>query len=340
MSNFTLGFKTQIINSNKQNVARFFKKKENGFEFIGSAEDFTGDASDALTMAAKIAAADRMIIEGFAVFNKGSVKSAIGGKGIEGQETEVSITFGTNAPAELQEFEVRLTLKSLNMDSELARFDSNFERTFYYPLIVKPSDSPAAIIARFEKTILEEGFQERPYFKIVSKTATTIVIRTNGVGQEIKVTATGTAVTFGKVTVSSSVTKPGYLGRNNFESLKGYRPETDATLQPLNYNDIKRQGLPVPGALYSAITLDQSFERNELHGSTMVDQDIAGSTGFELFINETLTQYLLAVTSWINANVPIRQYFPATSADEAVASPETVEKFTEVSQAPFTTGLG
>lgn len=341
MSNFSLGFKTQIINTNTQNVARFFKLKTGGagYEFLGTSDDFVGDATDDQTDAYLLANADRVVIDGFVTLDKGKVKNAIGAKGVPAQKPEIVLTFGTNTPTALQEFTLALTIKSFIYDSEFARPDSDYERTFFYPLIVKAGDTPATVIARFENALTEEKFEERPYIKVVSKTTTTITLTTESSGHEIVAKASGEAVSAGKVTVSSAVSKVGYEGRNNYEILKNYRMETEATLQPFNVNDIKRQGLPIPGALYTSITLSKDFTRDELSGSTMVNQTISGDAAFELYINQDLTKYILALTSWINANVANREYYAATTPALATASPEVVAKYTAVAAAPYTTGL-
>ena len=341
MSNFSLGFKTQIINSNTQHTARFFKLKANGngYEFLGTSDDYTGNPATAGTNAALLAAADRVVIDGFVTLDKGKIKNAIGAKGVPGQKPAITLTVATNAVTELSQFNLKLTLRSQNFDSELARWDSNYERTFHYPLIVKPGEAPAAVIARLKAAIETDTFQDRPYFRITADTATTLSLTTQAPAHEIIASAEGDAVTAGKVAVSYAVTAIGYEGRNNYDTLKGYRVETEATLQPLNPNDIQRQGLPLQGKLYTSITMEKDVERPELHGSTMTNGTQFGDYAFELYINQELTQYLLALTSWINANVASRRFYPATTPALATASPETVQSFSTVAAAPFTSGL-
>lgn len=341
MSNFSLGFKSQIVNSESQNIARFFKLKTNGngYELVGTSASFTGDASTPGTEANNIANADRVVIDGFVTLDKGKIKNAIGAKGIVSQKPEIVLTFGVNNVTEISQFNLKLKLTSPNFDSELARWDANFERSFNYPLIAKPGDTPADIIARLKESILADTFQYRPYFAIVAEDATTITLTTNADAFGMEAIAEGESVNQGKVTVSYAVSKAGYEGRNNWDTLKGFRVETEATLQPLNPNDIQRQGLPVPGTLYTSLTFDKDVERPELHGSVMANGKQTGDYSFQLFVNQGLSTYLLSLTSWINANVASRSFYPATTPALATASPEVVNNFTAVAAAPYTQGL-
>jgi hypothetical protein len=341
MSNFSLGFKSQIINSADQNIARFFKLKANGngYDLVGTSKDYSGDPAVADTPANKIVNADRVVIDGFVTLDKGKIKNAIGAKGVPSQKPEVVLTFAVAGVTEISEFSVNLKLTSPNFDSEFARWDANFERTFIYPLIVKPGDSPADVIARLKGSLEADNFQYRPYFTIVADDATTITLTTTSDAWGIVPTSEGAVIDEGKVTITPTVSKIGYEGRNNFDTLKGFRVETEATLQPLNPNDIQRQGLPVPGALYTSITFEKDVDRPELSGSAMANGTVFGDFAFQLFVNQSLTTYLAALTSWVNKNVAVRSAYPATTAAQATTSPETVNSYTTVATAPFTAGL-
>ena len=342
MSNFSLGFKSLIINSDAQNIARFFNLKAGGagYELVGDHTQYdegSGDFDD--SVAADLVTAQRVVIDGFVTLDKGKVKNAKGSKGIEGQKPEIQLTFALSGVTELTQLNLKLRLASQNFDAELARWDANFERNFDYPLIVKPSEAPAAVIARLEESINSDGYQERPYFKVVSKTATTINITTNFPASSITAIPEGEAVLNGKVTITQTVIKKGFEGRGNYTMLKGFRMETDATLRPMQTQDIQRQGLPVPGKLYTCITFEKDFERPEIHGNAMVNATHVGDAAFELFIDESLENYITAITRWLNANVAAREFWPATTVADATASPETVNKFTAVAASPYTDGL-
>lgn len=336
MANFTLGFKSQIINSETQNIARFFAKNLNGFEHLGTNLEFEGDAAIPESQSAIFATADRLSIDGFVTLDKGGVLEAIGAKGVPAQLNQKKAAFAVNGVTELSQFILNITLKSVNFDSEFARWDANYQRTFKYPLIVRPGESADAIASRLNTALEEEAYQERPYIKVVVLAANEITLTTTDPGVTIHLKMEGDAVLEGKVSVVVTEVQVGYEGRNTFEQLKSFRIETEATLRPLDVNNAMRDGLPVKGGKYTSITFKKAVTRDELHGSAMADGIQKGEYDYQLFIHEDLTQYLLAITSWLNANVAKRTMYKATTAVQATASPEAIDTATAVAAAPYT----
>lgn len=339
MANFKLGFKSQIINSETQNIARFFAKTANGFDHLGTNLEFEGDATDAESNAAIFATADRLHIDGFVTLDKGSILEAIGAKAVPAQLHQKKAAFAVTGITEVEQFILNITLKSINYDSEFARWDANYQRTFKYPLIIKPGETADKIAERLNAVLEEEEFQERPYIKVEALAGNEITLTTSDPGVTIHLRAEGEAVLHGRVSLTATDVQVGYEGRNTFEQLKSFRIETPASLRPLDVNNATRDGLPLKGGKYTSITFTKGVEREELHGSAMADGIQKGEYSFQLFIHESLSQYILAITSWLNANVAKRTMYKATTAVQATASPEAVDTATAVAAAPYTAVL-
>ncbi|UJP64002.1 hypothetical protein [Mongoliitalea daihaiensis] len=339
MANFTLGFKSRIINAASHSPIRFFNKNSDGYSLIGTQDDFTGDATNPASAAALLANADRIDIEGFVTLEKDNVTETIGALGVPYQTNEKRLTFAVNGVTEIYQFTLEIKLEALHFNAEFARWDAHFQRTFKYPLVVKPGDTAANIAERLEQVLKEEGFQDRPYVIFVSRDGANINIETSDPGLLIHVSAVGDVIRNGQVSVNTTEIRVGYQGRNTFEQLRSYRIETEATLRPLDYHHTDRRGLPVPDAKYTSFTFGKVVEREELHGHAMADGIQKGAYKYQLFVNEELTQYKLALTSWLNANVAKRTMFTATTPELAVASPELVQSATSKGTAPFRTPL-
>lgn len=325
MANFQLASKRLIINSPEQHPIDFFNLKANG-------------AWEKVTDPATFATATIMRIAGYGDFfaensGKGTIK-ARGAKGIASVPEIATLTITADFITAIgvgNEFNLELQFKSTALEVENANWDARFGRTRTLPFIIDAGETPTTLAAKIIETI--EYDQNLVEVYLASATAAlgvvTFTTKRGGLNIKAKVFETATGLTF-------AVTQPGYAGRGSYEYLKTVRIETPANIYPHSMDDHE---IPVKGQLYSNYELHQVVERPDLsNGSVANGGPIQGKYGWELFINQTSASAVIAlITPWINANVPHRTMYGATSAADSLTETPTVATAKAIT--PFATPI-
>lgn len=301
MANFQLGSKRVIINDPEQHPIDFFNIRANGsWERVTDPADF--------------ATAKIMRIAGFGDFfaeqnGKGAVK-ARGAKGIaslpEIATLEIAAGF-INAIGVGNEFNLVLHFKSTNLEVENANWDARFQRKRTLPILIVAGETPTTLATKIVNTIQHDHNLLEVYLESATSNAGTITLTTKRGGLNVKayVEETATGLTF-------TVTQPGFGGRGSYEMLKTVRIETPANTYPYSMDD---REIPIKGHLYSNYEIHQVVERPDLAHATVANGGpVQGKYGFELFINQnTCASVIALITPWINANIPHRTMYPATT---------------------------
>lgn len=320
MANFQLDPKRVVINSPEQHPLQYFNVKANG-------------AWEPVVVAADQPAADILVISGFAKLFSGQVTKAIGRKGIAALPQISTLTIGAGFAAAIgtdKEFTLKLQFKSLNLESENANWDGKFGRPRTFPFIVKSGDSVTDIATRIVNVLkLDQNLRE-VYLSEISNAAGVITFKTKHGGLELKAYVEETT------TATFAITQPAFGGRGSYEVMKNVRIETPARIYPYSFDTAE---IPVKGQLYSSYEFYQTVQRPDLSNSSVANGGpVAGSYGFEMFINQTTSASVItAITKWLNANVPSRTMWPATTPAGTIGETPTVQS--AIAADPYTTGL-
>lgn len=286
-----------------------------------------------------VAQADVLQIEGFVTLDRATATGAVGAKAVPGQLQVSSITFTESAIADSvgSDILVNLNFTSDNFEGEFASHISDYKKTLQIILPVKGTDTVTTLASRTVEQI--KAFAEGGTEAWVTATSALGVVTITSKKATITFTATfgGDAIASGNVSAAFATATPGYAGRNTWEQLKGLRLETHfgAYVESAWSNQV-----PIKGALYSSYKVTKTVSRPDLLGHNGGINTIpVGTFEYIIYVNQSLTQFITDLTSWLNANVPNRTMYTSTTAAGVLGGDPSTTTAAVDASSPFTDPL-
>lgn len=285
----------------------------------------------------EIANADMLRITGFGDFLKGEVIRAEGSKGILPQKQVSSVLFAVSSPVAGTEVTLEVALVGNSFAGELASYSSDYKKLIRKTTVVKAGDTADDIANRFVAQFQSDSYRNGDLYLTAAKGATaTVVFTAVDPRNTFTFKLTGSAPDAGTVSQTTTVNTPGFPGRNDWNQLSGLRLET--VMYPYAEQSNVLQ-LPIRGAKYSRYVITKTVSRPDLKGlDGTINTVPVGNFQWEIYINEALSQYIIDLTRWLNANVPVRVMYTATTAAAAIAA-ENPTPTTAVGTTPYQTPL-
>jgi len=270
-----------------------------------------------------IADADMMEIVGFGRFeklssNRNAVQTVTGAKGVPAQAQSSTLTFaepGTGTPG--LTFTIAIEFEASGLIGEFASWFSDYKKTKYYNIQFIAGDTPTTLALRFKRVVDQDNDSLAASLLDVSVAAGVATLTCKS--DQIKFTMSsveGTDITSADITVVHAVTVEWYGGRNTWEQIKAMRLQTPASVYPYSQEQISDQ-IPLKNAKYSSYLLSMNWIREDLQGGTVMNESIAGSNKFHVFVNEELgANYIIALAAWFNqtSGAVLLQYTSTTAA--------------------------
>ncbi len=356
---FKLGKKVLIVNDAAQAQLLFFAKLANGvrrlvetdddfqtttaFDDLVATPDTQSGAEGAGYLPASpaddetIAQADMLRILGFGDLIGSEITEVIGAKGVTGVAQISTITFTVNSVVVGDEIEVALDFQSDALEGEFASHASDYKRKKIFTLVVAAAETATTLATKLVNDI--NGIIDSGWARWITVTSAAGVVTLTVTRPTIQVTATfsGTGVAAATLAAAFAVTTAGYGGRNTHAQLKSLRletvngpyAETNKTLQ-----------VPLSSAKYSSYLIKKTVSRTDLSGfSGGLNSVPSGTFELQIFVNESLSAYILALTKWLNANVARRIMYTSTTAAAVLAGDSATTATTVDATETFLTPL-
>ncbi len=355
---FDLGRKVLIVNDAAQAELLFYSKHASGltklvetdddyqtttaFDDLAASPDTQSGAEGSSYSPADsaddetIAQADLLRILGFGDFTGAEIAEVIGSKGILGVKQISTLTFTVDTPVAGQEFIAKITFIGSGLRGDLATHLSDYKKYRSFVVVASSADTATTIAAKL-KAQIDAEIEGTLNYLTVSAAAGELTFTSTDAEVTFSISSSGTAVDAGTVTAVFATTTAGYEGRNSWTQLKGLRlPTVNGPFA----EEFKTAQVPVKGAKYSAYLIKKNVSRPDLAGfGGGLNSIPTGQFEFLIYINETQSAYITALTKWLNANVARRIMYTATAASDAIAAENPTPTTVVDSSEPFTTGL-